>query len=660
VAPERSEWLRLLRTSFVFARSAAFSRSLRLIRCSGLCWPILACACSVYDAGLARYSSTRSEDDAVSSESDGAIEGQSADTRAPGGAGVRSARSCSLGSDSRSPCREPCDETCNGADDDCDGFVDEVESDASCAVAHAGSVCLFGQCILTHCESGYRDCDQRSENGCEVAPDDPNHCGLCGRACQLDHASARCEDGQCRVDACARDYADCDGDRRSCERRTDSARDCGACGADCRLPHMRASCERDECIAGECDAGYADCDDDPTNGCEQALDTLDHCAACGARCDEASCPGGVCTAADCDEASGLADCDADEVRCEVDLRADPHNCGRCGNRCRFEPEITPHAAVGCRAAECRALCVDGYGDCDGDYENGCEQRLDTLAHCGACDRSCSIEDATATCDEGRCEIRECEPSRGDCDGDARSCESRLDRVETCGDCETRCELPHAEARCARSDETYRCEVADCVGHYLDCDRRAANGCEQDGRSLREGGAGPCSPDEHCRRATRDERQYFICSTARSWSDARSHCLRQRGGDLLVLDDAGELDFIRDRISTQHWIGHTDAEIEQLWVWARTQVPFWTGGVRGIPIEGRFAPWDWDEPNDSGDCGALMETGRLHDRTCERAQPFVCEVMPDLCPDNPDKLDPGQCGCASPDTDADSDGFAECD
>jgi hypothetical protein len=53
------------------------------------------------------------------------------------------------------------------------------------------------------------------------------------------------------------------------------------------------------------------------------------------------------------------------------------------------------------------------------------------------------------------------------------------------------------------------------------------------------------------------------------------------------------------------------------------------------------------------------SGEFDDYTCSNALPYVCEVSPDACLANPDKYDPGQCGCAKPDTDANGDGFAEC-
>ena len=33
---------------------------------------------------------------------------------------------------------------------------------------------------------------------------------------------------------------------------------------------------------------------------------------------------------------------------------------------------------------------------------------------------------------------------------------------------------------------------------------------------------------------------------------------------------------------------------------------------------------------------------------------------DKCPDDPDKTDPGECGCGTPDNDPNSDGMADCD
>jgi len=41
------------------------------------------------------------------------------------------------------------------------------------------------------------------------------------------------------------------------------------------------------------------------------------------------------------------------------------------------------------------------------------------------------------------------------------------------------------------------------------------------------------------------------------------------------------------------------------------------------------------------------------------QPDTCDAPPDYCPDDPEKTDPGQCGCGVPDTDSDNDIYPDC-
>ena len=124
-------------------------------------------------------------------------------------------------------------------------------------------------------------------------------------------------------------------------------------------------------------------------------------------------------------------------------------------------------------------------------------------------------------------------------------------------------------------------------------------------------------------------------------------------------DAATRDFIRARLRERDWIGHTDRAKADLWVWASNGVPFWQGRVNGMVLNGAFASWAANEPNGSGDCGALAANGGMDDLACSTAQPYVCEVSMDLCPDDPDKGDPGQCGCGRRDVDSNGDGFADC-
>lgn len=128
----------------------------------------------------------------------------------------------------------------------------------------------------------------------------------------------------------------------------------------------------------------------PENGCG-----LSSCRACevpGAvpRCTSQ----GTCGVAICED--GFSDCDDEEGNgCEVDLLYDEENCGRCGVPCALG-----NAVSSCVLGVCEfVVCRDGYLDCDGRPENGCEVDSSTDgAHCGKCDNLCE-----STCESGTCQ-----------------------------------------------------------------------------------------------------------------------------------------------------------------------------------------------------------------------------------------------------------------
>ena len=64
------------------------------------------------------------------------------------------------------------------------------------------------------------------------------------------------------------------------------------------------------------------------------------------------------------------DCDGDADE-DFDLNTDLENCGTCGNACDFAGGVGS-----CTAGICEmAGCDSGYGDCNGDMADGCEQNL---------------------------------------------------------------------------------------------------------------------------------------------------------------------------------------------------------------------------------------------------------------------------------------------
>jgi hypothetical protein len=633
------------------------------------------CACNAYDPNLAKQGKppmgggidtpdSGSSDAGDASTEDGAVDSGS-DAAAPNGEdGGGFQQDCQPNPDpaGAATCPEICTEVCNGLDDDCDGTADEsdatVNVDVSCTAPHSVSVCQSGQCFVTMCLAGYRDCDQSALNGCEIAPDDVNHCGSCERACKISDAEPVCSKGQCVVGKCAAGYADCDMDGLSCETRTNTLENCGGCGVTCtNVPNAVPTCATGSCGVGSCKAGFGDCDGNPANGCEQSLDTLAHCAACNSVCTKASCGGGVCTAADCSAMPGRADCDRDEASCEIDLRSDVNNCGACGYQCKFATGVTPHATLGCGTGGCVANCDAGWGDCDGNYANGCEQQLNTLSNCGACLNACSIAHATASCSSGSCAVTTCATDWGDCDGDKKSCETQLNVANHCGSCSMVCNLPNAVEGCGGSAGARVCTIASCDANWADCDTSAANGCERDTRAPASGGLGPCLPDTSCVKSTNGTHEYYVCPTARTWTDARNRCISQARGDLVQITDAAEDTFVKGKITGTVWAGHNDNLREGTWQWSRSNVAFWKSGNGAIAS--RYSNWASGEPNSSGNCGAFYQSGQFDDAVCTNTMPFVCEVMPDECPSDAAKTDPGQCGCGAADTDTDNDGVANC-
>ena len=185
-------------------------------------------------------------------------------------------------------CPQICPETCNGEDDDCDGKLDEDEAQDDCEdLPHALGSCSKGKCVVTQCQSGYKDCDEDAVTGCESAPDDVDNCGRCENPCAFPHMQAACVDNVCVPGACEELFDDCDDSGDSCETALTSLTDCRECMIACEpLPNASlASCETGTCSPAVCEGNYGDCNHAPGDGCEQTLDTEEHCGDCEQPCD---------------------------------------------------------------------------------------------------------------------------------------------------------------------------------------------------------------------------------------------------------------------------------------------------------------------------------------------------------------------------------------
>ncbi len=215
---------------------------------------------------------------------------------------------------------------------------------------------------------------------------------------------------------------------------------CSACGKVCSVANGVPQCSGGTCQIEACSTGFGDCDRNAANGCETNLSTsVNNCGACGNACSEAngtpSCTGGQCVIASCN--AGWADCDHNAANgCETNLSSDQQNCGACGSVCSAN-----NATGACSAGICAITCNQGWGNCDGNFSNGCETNLVTsVNNCGACGVVCSAANAVSACSGGACTIASCSPGFADCNGNARDgCEINiLNDPANCGACGRAC------------------------------------------------------------------------------------------------------------------------------------------------------------------------------------------------------------------------------
>ena len=206
--------------------------------------------------------------------------------------------------------------------------------------------------------------------------------------------------------------------------------------------------------------------------------------------------GGSCKeAADCKKGFGCC-----AGKC-TDVQNDKSNCGECGVVCEL-PNVTPT----CRVGRCQLQCAGGFGNCNGDREDGCEVDLTTtVSHCGLCGRTCMTINAEPVCRASQCTAGTCAPHFANCDMDSTTgCEvdTRTDAMH-CGGCDTVCSLPRATSGCEQS----LCAVTSCEANWGDCDGQDPNGCEVD----------LTSNAQHCGACNRacGPRQTCVASTCRA-------------------------------------------------------------------------------------------------------------------------------------------------
>ena len=334
----------------------------------------------------------------------------------------------------------PTAERCNGADDDCDGTIDEGNPESgrvcgtSTGLCEVGrEVCSGGVLVCTGgtgpvpetCNNLDDDCDGTIDDG---NPEGGTRCGLDIGACAL--GVRTCTRGALICSGSVGPVAElCNGIDDDCDGTIDDGNpEAGAlCGTDvgrCTPGVQVCTGGSLTCTGGVsaipevCDGVDDDCDgrvDEGNPGGGAACGVTTGACEAGAL----TCAGGalVCTGGTgpVTESCNLTDDDCDGATDEAfSLSTDVNNCGMCGRRCALA-----NAASACSGGACRiGGCLPGFVNADGVTANGCEYAC-TVRGAEACNGA--DDDCDTRTDEGLTPPSSfCNPN-GVCNGTSASC-----------------------------------------------------------------------------------------------------------------------------------------------------------------------------------------------------------------------------------------------
>jgi hypothetical protein len=166
--------------------------------------------------------------------------------------------------------------------------------DKPCPSQHQVTTCTAKVCGTAGCLTGWADCDNKADNGCEAdVSQDPNRCGSCSTKCPAapSHGGAACIQGQCSV-TCENNYGSC-GTKTTCFKIQTDPLHCGTACTACIAPPSgkgTATCANFSCGLS-CSGGYTACGGD----CVDTKTSAANCGGCGQACPA----GQSCAASKC-------------------------------------------------------------------------------------------------------------------------------------------------------------------------------------------------------------------------------------------------------------------------------------------------------------------------------------------------------------------------
>lgn len=352
-------------------------------------------------------------------------------------------------------------------------FIAEGGSDTPDSTFALTAYCPSSECPAnrTTCPSSRFLCDIDFQS-------DPNNCGSCGFVCPKDAlgASFACVAGKCEMTCAVADpRLDCNGIvDDGCEVKPTTNDNCGGCGVKCTDPEKPCVMTSTGAYACGCSGSDIACD---ANGFIYCLDPRkdnENCGACGLACDPTNggaptypntyygCMDRQCGRLKCSE--GWGDCNGrQDDGCETDLTGDD-NCNVCGNVCPTGQSC--HRGI---TGEYSCMCPPEQTYCSFfDIVGFCVDIATDPGHCGSCGVTCAGDDSEKfvypVCRYGSCETA-CQMGHADCNGDlGDGCEINTDfDPRNCGECGHACDAVAGQA----------CVTGRCVVEPCDVDAGAA-------------------------------------------------------------------------------------------------------------------------------------------------------------------------------------------
>jgi hypothetical protein len=370
--------------------------------------------------------------------------------------GTSSSCTTSCGSTGTRACGDDCSvgacvppaETCNGADDDCDGSVDEgfgcARGSSTSCMTSCGSTgsrtcdatCTLGACVPPPegCSGVDDDCDGRIDETVECSPGTSTSCTTsCGTT-----GTRSCSTG-CIYGACTPPTEVCNAQDDDCDGRIDETFTCvpgssSTCGTSCGTTGTRTCTAA--CTWGACTPPIEACngvDDNCNSMCDETFaccagrsgTCMTSCGTTGTRTCSGSCtwsvcspPAEVCNGQD-DDCNGA--CDDGLGCCAGSTGSCTTSCGSTGSRT---------CSSGCAWGSCIApaeTCNGLDDDCDGTVDNGFACRQGAVQNCMTTCGSTGTRTCGASCTFGSCT-----PPTESCNGVDDDCDGTIDNG--CGAC----------------------------------------------------------------------------------------------------------------------------------------------------------------------------------------------------------------------------------